>query len=144
MKTFAEKVRENRLSLHLTQEELGGLIGVSKRSVLAYETKGIRPRSGVLQKLAAALGVSAEYLRSDEVEDPLYGLERAPYVEATRARFGEKAAREIDYLMDRNAALFAGGEVTQEQKDAYFEAVMQAYLACKQAARASYGRKKEP
>ena len=86
----------------------------------------------------------AEYLRSDEVEDPLYGLERAPYVEATRARFGEKAAREIDYLMDRNAALFAGGEVTQEQKDAYFEAVMQAYLACKQAARASYGRKKNP
>lgn len=144
MKTFAEKVRENRISLHLTQEELGNLIGVSKRSVLAYETKGIRPRSSVMQKLAAALGVSPEYLRSDEVEDPLYGLERTPYVEVTRARFGEKAAREIDYLMDRNAALFAGGEVSQEQKDAYFEAVMQAYLACKQAARASYGRKKNP
>lgn len=142
--TFGEKVRENRLSLHLTQEELGKLVGVSKRSILAYETQGIRPRAAMLRKLAGALGVSERYMEDDGVDDPLMGLEQAPYVEQTRERFGAKAAREIEYLMDRNAALFAGGEVSQEQKDAYFEAVMRAYLACKQAARTSYGRKKEP
>ena len=141
--TFGEKVRENRLSLHLTQEELGNLVGVSKRSILAYETRGIRPRSGMLRKLAKALGVSERYMEDDSVDDPLLGLERTPWLEETRERYGAKAAREIDYLMDRNAALFAGGEVSQEQKDAYFEAVMRAYLACKQAARTSYGRKRE-
>ena len=43
MKTFSEKVREARVMLNLTQEELGELIGVSKRAVLAYETQGVRP-----------------------------------------------------------------------------------------------------
>ncbi len=141
--TFGEQVRENRLSLHLTQEKLGELVGVSKRSILAYETQGIRPRAGMLRKLAGALGVSERYMEDDAVDDPLMGLERAPFAEQTRKRFGAKAAREIEYLMDRNAALFAGGEITQEQKDAYFEAVKRTYLACRPAARTSYGRKKE-
>ena len=36
--TFGEKVRENRLSLHLTQEKLGELVGVSKRQQQLMDT----------------------------------------------------------------------------------------------------------
>ena len=71
-----------------------------------------------------------------------YGIEKQPYVEEARERYGAKAAREIDFLMERNVALFAGGEVPQEAKDAYFEAVLQAYMSSKEEARAKFGRKK--
>jgi hypothetical protein len=45
--------------------------------------------------------------------------------------------------MERNVALFAGGSISQEAKDAYFEAVMQAYMESKQAAKVKFGRKKK-
>ena len=142
MKTFADKVRESRQLLNLTQAELGELIGVSKRAVLAYETAGVRPRRNVKLKLAEALRVSAEYLDRDDIDDPLYGIEKTDYIEDTRRRFGNKAAREMDFLLERNAALFAGGAIEQEAKDAFFEAVTKAYWAAKEDARRVYGGKK--
>ncbi len=141
MKTFSEKVREARRLRNLNQSELGELIGVSTRSVVAYETKGIRPRAHTLRKMAETLGVSVDYLGRDDIDDPLYGIEKADYVEEAKALFGTKASREIEFLMERNAALFAGGDISQAAKDAYFEAVMAAYLECKAKSRDKYGRK---
>ena len=39
------------------------------------------------------------------------------------------------------AALFAGGELPQEAKDAFFEAVMKAYITCKEESKKTFGRK---
>lgn len=143
MKTFSDKVREARLLCKLTQEELGGLIGVSKRAVLAYETEGVRPRQSVKKKLAEALGVSPDYLDRDELDDPTYGMEKSEYVEETRSRYGSRAAREMEFLLERNAALFAGGHLDQEAKDAFFEAVTKAYWAAKEESRKTYGKKQK-
>ena len=68
-------------------------------------------------------------------------LEKTEYVEETRERFGSKAAKEIDFLLERNSALFAGGALDQEAKDTFFEAVTKAYWAAKEEARKTYGRK---
>lgn len=141
MKAFSDKLREARLLCKLTQEELGALTGVTKRAILAYETEGVRPRRNVLLRLAEALRVSADYLGSDDIDDPTYGLEKSDYVEETRGRFGNKAAREMDFLLERNAALFAGGHLDQEAKDTFFEAVTKAYWAAKEEARKTYGKK---
>ena len=141
MKTFSEKVREARQLLNLSQEELGKLVGVSSRAVVAYETTATKPRATTLRKLADTLNVSVDYLKNDDIDDPLYGIEKQPFVDEARALYGSKAAREIDFLMERNAALFAGGEISQEAKDAYFEAVMQAYLECKNKAKEKYSSK---
>ena len=43
--------------------------------------------------------------------------------------------------MYMTSALFAGGELSQDQKDAFFEAVMKAYITCKEEARVKFGRK---
>lgn len=48
----------------------------------------------------------------------------------------------MNELLERNAALFAGGELSQEAKDDFFQAVTKAYLLCKEEARKTYGRKK--
>ena len=82
-------------------------------------------------------------LLNDEITDLKYGIEKAPYIEEARERLGPKAAKEMDVLLEQNVALFAGGALDQEAKDAFFEAVMKAYLKCKEEARKTYGRKKE-
>ena len=81
MKTFSEKVREARTLLKLSQEKLGSLVGVSMRSIVKYEVDGVRPRPAVLRKLADALQVSPDYLDVDEIQDPLYGIEKKEFVE---------------------------------------------------------------
>ena len=49
----------------------------------------------------------------------------------------------MDELLQDNAALFAGGELSQEQKDKFFQAVMTAYVTSKEEAKAKFGRKAE-
>lgn len=36
--------------------------------------------------------------------------------------------------MERSAALFAGGELPQEAKDAFFQSLYEAYLKCREQA----------
>ena len=98
-------------------------------------------RAKKLYKLAKALEVSPEYLKNDEVDDPRFGLERADYVESARVRFGSAGARDVERLLAQNAALFAGGEISEEAKDSFFQAVMKAYIDCKEKAKETYGDK---
>jgi transcriptional regulator with XRE-family HTH domain len=138
--TFSEKLRLARESAGLKQETLGERAGVSRRSINAYENAGIVPRANVLRALAQELGVSVEYLKNDGIGDPNHGKQREAQMNAVRDQLGTRGAREAQRLLDQNAAFFAGGEMPLEDKDAFFEAVMSAYLACKEAARTRYGR----
>ncbi|MDD3250965.1 MAG: helix-turn-helix transcriptional regulator [Lachnospiraceae bacterium] len=140
--TFSDKVKLARTELGINQEQLAELMGVSRRSVTSWETTGTKPRGSRLRKLAELLQVSEDYLAHDKITDPKYGMEKKEYVEETRSRFGDRAAKEMDVLLEKNVALFAGGELSQEAKDSYFEAVMRAYITCKEEAKKTYGRKK--
>lgn len=139
--TFSEKIRRGREDRHLTQQQLADLVGVSKRAIAAYESDGTIARSSTIRKLADALQVSIDYLTNDEISDPAYGKEKREYIERTRELYGDAAAKQMDSLLEQNAALFAGGELSQEAKDDFFQAVMKAYLVCKEEARRTYGRK---
>ena len=82
-------------------------------------------------------------ISNDEVTDPKQGIEKIEHIESVRGQFGDRAALEVDELLERNAALFAGGELSEEAKDAFFTAVTKAYLECKEEARKTFGRKKK-
>ena len=55
-----------------------------------------------------------------------------------REKFGARGAAEAAELLDRNSAFFAGGEVPQEDKDAFFQAIMTAYVTAKEEARKKF------
>ncbi|MBF7097442.1 helix-turn-helix domain-containing protein [Alkalibacter mobilis] len=142
MKTFGEKIRRSRENLGISQDTLAKEAGVSQRTITSYETNNSRPRGITARKLAKALGVSVDYLLNEDVDDPKYGMEKDPYMEAIRKSYGPKAEKEANELLEKNMALFAGGTLTQEAKDAFFEAVMTAYVTCKEEARKTYSNKK--
>lgn len=140
--TFSDKIKRSREVADLTQQELADLVGVSKRTIASYESTNAMARRTTLVKLARALKVSVRYLSDDECTDPLADIEKDGYVEEARQRYGASGARDVDALLRDNAALFAGGELSQEEKDAFFEAVMRAYVASKDIASVKFGRKK--
>lgn len=140
--TFSDKIKRSREVKGFTQQELADRVGVSKRTIASYESTDARARSSTMRKLAEALDVSLDFLARDEITDPQYGMEKKQYVEAVRGTYGDKGAKEMDELLERNIALFAGGELSEEAKDDYFAAIMKAYLKCKDEAKKTYGRKK--
>ena len=93
------------------------------------------------EDFAKALNISSKYLSDDSCLDPMADIEKDGYLEEARERYGSSGARDVDQLLRDNAALFAGGELSQEQKDQFFEAVMRAYVACKDEAKVKFGRK---
>lgn len=56
------RLREARKAMHLTQEELGNLIGVGKSSICCYEKESRNPTLECIVDLIEVLGVSADYL----------------------------------------------------------------------------------
>ena len=139
--TFSDKIKRAREVAKLTQYELAQEVGVSQRTIASYESGGARARRSTTEKLARALKVSVKYLSDDACVDPLEDIEKDEYIEQARELYGSKGVRDMDTLLADNAALFAGGELSQEQKDAFFQAVMTAYVTCKEEASKKFGPK---
>lgn len=143
MKVFSVKVKEEREALGWSQVNLADKIGVTVRSISSYETGSARPRGIMARRLAALFSVSTDYLLNDEIEDRSFGRDKAAVVEEARVRFGNEGAKEINNLLEKNLSLFAGGEISQKAKDAFFEAIMTAYVTCKEEARRKYGSRND-
>ena len=134
MKTIGEKIKDRRLKLGMKQQDLAEACETTIRSVSSYETGKAMPRGLTIRKLCSVLKVSEAYLTNPEIEDERYGLDEAPYVDEVRAKYGRREAMNMEELLNANRQMFAGGDVPQEDKDLFFQAVMAAYLQTKEDA----------
>lgn len=141
--TFEEKVKKARINAGMSQAQLAEKVGVSVRAITAYERDGSKPRPAKLAKLAEALKVSTNYLTDDNCDNPLEGIVRDPYIHEARARYGSGGARDVEELLSQNKALFAGGDLTDDQKEQFFQAITEAFFACREEARRRFGRKND-
>ncbi len=139
--TFGEKLREARLTLNLTQRELADMTGISERSLYTYEQSGIMPRSGNVRKLADALNVSTSYLLDEEETDPSKHLDQDIFLAQVQDEYGYRATIEAREVLTRASALFAGGTLSDEAKDAFFRSLMEVYLESKEEARTKFSPK---
>lgn len=140
--TFGEKVKEARLTLNLSQTELAQMTGISERSLYTYEQLGTLPRKNNIRKLAEALHVSVSYLMDDEETDTQSNLDKDLFIASARESFGYKGAKEAQEVLGRVNSLFAGGELDDDAKDVFFQAVMAVYMDSKQNAKEKFTPKK--
>ncbi len=131
--SFGENLKKARKDAGLTQIELARRAGITERSIYNYEYNDRVPRISTVAKLAQILGVSSDWL--------LGGQEgRGEFLHAARDQFGPRGEAEAREILERTSALFAGGELDQDAKDAFFESITQAYFLAKNRAREKYGR----
>jgi transcriptional regulator with XRE-family HTH domain len=120
--TFGEKLKSLRKKAKMSQTSLGEAIGTTKRSVINYETGFSFPRDkSVYNKIAALFGVSVDYLMS----------ERDEFIADAYAVGGSKGRLQAEELVHQAGALFAGGALSDEDKDAVFYALQEAYWIAK-------------
>ena len=128
---FGEKVRLLRNEKKLSQTELGKMCGLSLRTIRNYEVDGRYPKQReVYTKLAAALGCEVNFLLSEDEE----------FVLQAQQSYGYKGARDAEEL--GASALFAGGELSENDKDAVMRALQDAYWMAKERNKEKYTPKK--
>lgn len=140
--TFGEKVKEARLAMNLSQTELAQLTGISERSLYTYEQLGTLPRKNNIIKLAEALHISVSYLLEDEKTDSQSHTGEEIFLAEAREQFGAKGAREAQEVLERVSSLFAGGDLDEDAKDIFFQALMSVYMDSKKSAREKFTPKK--
>ena len=119
---FGEKIKKARTECGLSQTELAVKSGLSLRSIQNYESGQRHPANiSIVKNIATALGVSYEYLLDD----------RSQYVIDAAVRGGESAATDIDRLLSDIQGLFAGGSLSQQDRDKVMKAVNEIYWETK-------------
>lgn len=119
--------------MQLSQIDFARHLGMSFRTYQNYESGHRYPRNmEVVNKIAVALGTTAE---------DLLGTAGGYIVEA-----GEKGnyrdRQRMSQMVSQLSALFAGGEIDQESKDAAMAALNEVYWKHKQENRLRYTTKK--
>ena len=115
---FNERLKALREERGLTQVQLSEKSGITARMIQNNERGSHRPRFEGAGKLADALGVPVT---------ELLGQSGMLVAEAAE-KGGAKSAREMSQLVDEVVGMFAGGELPQEDKDAYMAAISKAYF----------------
>lgn len=116
--SFGKKIKSLREERGLTQTELARELGTTLKTISNYETRGMRPRKmDMYQKLADFFEVNINYLLTEEEH----------FVLESSARYGRQGAAEAESLLASMTGLFAGGELPEEDKDALFSAIQEAY-----------------
>lgn len=124
--TFGEKIRNLRKSKNMNQTQLANSIGVSLRTIRGWEAEGRYPKQHDLyRKLADTLGCDVSYLMTEEES----------FITEAAEQYGSRGARQAQQILEQAAAMFAGGELTDEDKTAFMDEIQTLYLDSKKRAK---------
>ncbi len=129
---FGEKLQMSRNECGLTQQELADKAGVALKTIKNYESGKTYPKTrDVYSKLADALSIKIEFLYNENEE----------FFDDARKKYGYRGKKQAENLIEEVGALFAGGELSDEDKDGVMRAIQEFYWMSKEK-NTKYGRKK--
>ena len=112
---FGEKLRLARVNAHLTQAQLAQKLGIAKRTLEGYESGSFYPRKRKLyDELAELFQVDRNWFLTEDGDDA-----------------EESAKRDMDEVLRSVTALYSGGRLSENDKDALARALMDAYWTAK-------------
>ena len=129
---FAEKLKAARLQAGISQERLAALLGVTKRTIINYENGQTLPPVSLFPKIAKLFSVPIGTLITEEEE----------FVAQAGEQGGSRNAREAEALVSEVSGLFAGGRLSDDEKDAVMRAIQNAYWIAKEESKRKYTPKK--
>lgn len=120
---FAEKIRILRIQQGKTQQAAADGIHVSLRTYVSYEQEGRYPRNReIYDRMAAYFGVEKNYLMAEDES----------FVTQASEQFGSRGKQQAEALVAELTGLFAGGELSENDRDAVMIALQKAYFDCKE------------
>lgn len=131
--TFGEKFKTEREKRGLTQQEVADGLGINRRMITRYENGISFPRTKeAYRKIADYFEVDVNYLLTEDEE----------FVVTASEQYGTRGMKQAQQLIDGMSGLFAGGELSDEDKDAVMKALQDIYWESKARNVAKYTPKK--
>ena len=129
---FGEKLKKYRSENKLTRADFAKQIEISPKTLYFYETGQRFPKSiETFEKIAEIMQCDYNYLLEDDIS----------FVSEVANKYGQGEARKAQALTEGLVALFAGGELSDDDKDSALQAITAAYWEAKEENK-KYGRKK--
>ena len=119
--SFHAKLKELRLRNSLSQEQLARKLNIVTRTYIYYEQGKKYPPVKILTRIAELFEVSISFLMDEQNE-------LSTDAQVQELKYGTLRA---DKLVAEISSLFAGGELSETNKDAVMEALQEAYWAAK-------------
>lgn len=130
---FGKTLKSYRLSREMSQKDFAAFVGIPFRTYQNYEAGYRYPKNmDVINKIATALGVTTEDLLGSA----------GGYVVEAGEKGGSRDQRRMQQMVTQLSALFAGGEIDQDSKDAAMAALNEVYWKHKTENRERYTTKK--
>lgn len=116
--TFAEKFKEERVKKELTQQQVADSLGITRKMITLYEKGTSLPRTReAYKKIADFFGVDVNHLLTED-ED---------FVVQATEKYGARGKKQAQDLVDGISGLFAGGTLSEQDKDAVMKALQDIY-----------------
>ena len=119
--SFSKKLKELRLRNDLTQEQLARKLDITRRTYIYYETGRKYPSVDLLTRISKFFNVSISFLIDEQNESIADAQAQEDICVNLRAK----------QLVKEISGLFAGGELSETEKDAVMEALKEAYWVAK-------------
>ena len=120
--TFGEKFKAEREKRGLTQQEVAEGLGINRRMITRYENGISFPRSrDAYKRIADYFEVDVNYLLTEDEE----------FVVQASEQYGSRGMKQAQELIDGMSGLFAGGSLSEQDKDAVMKALQDIYWESK-------------
>jgi len=129
---FGDRIKALRKNVGISQEKLAGEFGVTKRMIINYESGKSFPPMEKIPKIAKFFGVTIDSLMSEGEE----------FISQAAEKGGSKGMRDAAALVEEVSGLFAGGRLSDDDKDAVMKAIQNAYWIAKEESKRKFTPKK--
>lgn len=120
---FGEKLKQLRTQHNMTQVDLAAKLGVTPRTLQNYENGKMYPKQTALfGKIAELFNVKTDYLLTDEDYYIMDAVEKG----------GRKSMRDVQTLVTEIGGLFAGGSLSEDDKEQVMMTINDLYWKAKQ------------
>ena len=131
---YGEKIKAAREAAGMTQKQLAEKVGVTVRTIQLYEANDRQPKNATaLIAIAHALGVETDYFLSAQEIERI--KEAEAFLAESAKKFGSRGKAQAQLILNQTSALFAGGELDEEDKDAFFQAMSEIFFDAKNQAK---------
>jgi len=131
---FGDKVKQQRMQRSMTQDELATALGVSKRTVCYYEDDKTHPQNReIYVRLSNIFEMDINYFLTEDEE----------FLTEAAEKYGRRGRAQAQAVLDQASALFAGGELSDEDKLAFIHEMQKLYFDSKERAKLKFSPAKQ-
>ena len=123
---FGDKIKEQRNKRRLTLDQLAKELGIARRTLCNYEQGNTYPKNREFYNtLANYFGLNINYFLTEDEE----------FLTEAASRYGRRGLSQAESILEQVSALFAGGELSDDDKLAFIHEMQELYLDSKERAK---------